>query len=55
MKAEALVNGAGSVAAGLAIIDNIRALQGAGLAVTSGTGLSIAEPKKNCEEIIELS
>lgn len=42
MKAEALIN-LGNVDAGLLIIDNIRFLQGAGLAATAGTGLSQAE------------
>jgi hypothetical protein len=42
MKAEANIY-LGSVDAGLAIIDNIRVLQGAGLAAVSGTGLSQAQ------------
>ncbi|MEQ1587799.1 MAG: RagB/SusD family nutrient uptake outer membrane protein [Cyclobacteriaceae bacterium] len=46
MKAEALINGAGSIDAGLAIIDNIRSLQGAGLAATSGTGLTQAQARE---------
>jgi starch-binding outer membrane protein, SusD/RagB family len=46
MKAESLINGAGSVDAGLTIIDGIRTLQGAGLAATSGTGLTIAQAKE---------
>ena len=46
MKAEALINGAGTIDAGLTIIDNIRTLQGAGLAATSGTGLTLAQAKE---------
>jgi SusD family. len=46
MKAEALINGAGSVDAGLTVIDNLRTLQGAGLAAVSGTGLTAAQAKE---------
>jgi starch-binding outer membrane protein, SusD/RagB family len=46
MKAEALINGAGSVDAGLTIIDNLRTEQGAGLTNISGTGLSATSAKE---------
>lgn len=46
MKAEALINGAGSVDAGLTIIDGIRTLQGAGLAAVSGTGLTQVQARE---------
>ncbi|MBL7760250.1 MAG: RagB/SusD family nutrient uptake outer membrane protein [Sediminibacterium sp.] len=45
MKAEALIN-TGKIDEGLAIIDAIRTLQGAGLAAVSGTGLSLAQAKE---------
>lgn len=45
MKAEALIN-TSQVNPGLTIIDNIRTLQGAGLAAVSGTGLTAAQAKE---------
>lgn len=45
MKAEALIN-TSQIDAGLAIIDAIRTLQGAGLAAVSGTGLTLAQAKE---------
>jgi starch-binding outer membrane protein, SusD/RagB family len=45
MKAEALIN-TNQIDAGLAIIDEIRTLQGAGLAVVSATGVSLAQAKE---------
>jgi hypothetical protein len=42
MKAEALIN-TGQINPGLAIIDAIRTLQGAGLPAVSGTGLTLAQ------------
>lgn len=45
MKAEALIN-TGQIDPGLAIIDAIRTLQGAGLAPVSGTGLSSVQAKE---------
>lgn len=45
MKAEALIN-TNQIDAGLAIIDAIRTLQGAGLAAVSGTGLNLAQAKE---------
>jgi hypothetical protein len=45
MKAEAMINSS-QIDAGLAIIDAIRVLQGAGLAPVSGTGLSLAQAKE---------
>jgi hypothetical protein len=45
MKAEALIN-TGSIDPGLAIIDGIRTLQGAGLANVSGTGLTLAQARE---------
>lgn len=45
MKAEALIN-TGLIDAGLAIIDGIRILQGAGLANVSGTGLTLTQAKE---------
>ncbi len=47
MKAEALINGTpAQVDAGLAIIDNVRMVQGAGLANVSGTGLTQAQARE---------
>ncbi len=45
MKAEALIN-TSQIDAGLAIIDAVRNLQGAGLAAVSGTGLNLAQAKE---------
>lgn len=45
MKAEALIN-TGQINSGLAIIDAIRTLQGAGLTPVSGTGLTLAQAKE---------
>lgn len=45
MKAEALIN-TGKIDEGLAIIDEIRTMQGAGLDAVSGTGLTLAEAKE---------
>jgi starch-binding outer membrane protein, SusD/RagB family len=45
MKAEALIN-TSQIDPGLAIIDAIRTLQGAGLAAVSGTGLTLAQAKE---------
>jgi starch-binding outer membrane protein, SusD/RagB family len=45
MKAEALIN-SGQVNPGLAIVDGIRTLQGAGLAAVSGTGLTLAQARE---------
>ncbi len=45
MKAEALIN-TGQIDPGLAIIDAVRTLQGAGLAPVSGTGLSSVQAKE---------
>jgi hypothetical protein len=45
MKAEALIN-TGQIDPGLAIVDAIRTLQGAGLAPVSGTGLTLAQAKE---------
>ena len=45
MKAEALIN-TSQINPGLTIIDNIRTLQGAGLAAVSGTGLTLAQAKE---------
>lgn len=45
MKAEALIN-TNQVEAGLAIIDGVRTLQGAGLAAVAGTGLTQAQAKE---------
>ena len=45
MKAEALIN-TGQINPGLAIVDGIRTLQGAGLAAVSGTGLTLAQAKE---------
>ena len=45
MKAEALIN-TSQLDQGLAIIDAIRNLQGAGLPVVSGTGLTLAQAKE---------
>jgi starch-binding outer membrane protein, SusD/RagB family len=45
MKAEALIN-TGQIDQGLAIVDAIRTLQGAGLAAVSGTGLTLAQAKE---------
>lgn len=45
MKAEALIY-TGQINPGLTIIDNIRSLQGAGLAAVSGTGLTAAQAKE---------
>jgi hypothetical protein len=45
MKAEALIY-TGDIEGGLTIIDNIRTLQGAGLAAVAGTGLSVDEAKE---------
>jgi hypothetical protein len=45
MKAEALIN-TSQINPGLAIIDAIRTLQGAGLAAVSGTGLTLAQAKE---------
>ena len=46
MKAEALINTAGSIDAGLALVDAVRTSQGAGLAAVSGTGLTLAQAKE---------
>lgn len=47
MKAEALINlGGTNIEAGLAIIDAVRTLQGAGLAAVAGTGLTQAQAKE---------
>ena len=46
MKAEALINTAGSIDAGLALVDAVRTTQGAGLAAVSGTGLTLAQAKE---------
>lgn len=45
MKAEALINTT-QINPGLTVIDNIRTLQGAGLAAVSGTGLTLAQAKE---------
>jgi hypothetical protein len=45
MKAEALIN-TGQIDQGLAIVDAIRTLQGAGLDPVSGTGLNLAQAKE---------
>lgn len=45
MKAEALIN-TGQINPGLAIVDGIRTLQGAGLAPVSGTGLTLAQARE---------
>ncbi|MDP1844651.1 MAG: RagB/SusD family nutrient uptake outer membrane protein [Sediminibacterium sp.] len=45
MKAEALIN-TNQIEAGLAIIDGVRTLQGAGLAAVAGTGLNLAQAKE---------
>ncbi len=45
MRAEALINTA-QIDQGLAVIDAIRTLQGAGLAAVSGTGLTLAQAKE---------
>jgi hypothetical protein len=45
MKAEALMN-TGKVEDGLALLDGVRTTQGAGLAATAGTGLSLTEAKE---------
>ncbi|MEJ1241144.1 RagB/SusD family nutrient uptake outer membrane protein [Chryseolinea sp. T2] len=45
MNAEAKIN-TGDIEGGLAIIDEIRTLQGAGLAAVTGTGLSLAQAKE---------
>jgi hypothetical protein len=45
MKAEALIN-TGNIDQGLTSVDNVRAYQGANLAPTSGTGLSLAQAVK---------
>ncbi len=45
MKAEALIN-TNQIEAGLAIIDGVRTLQGAGLAPVAGTGLTLADAKE---------
>lgn len=45
MKAEALINTT-QINTGLTVIDNIRTLQGAGLAAVSGTGLTLAQAKE---------
>jgi len=45
MKAEALIN-TNQVEQGLQIIDNIRTLQGAGLAAVAGTGLTLAQARE---------
>ena len=45
MKAEALIN-TGALDEGLAMVDAIRALQGAGLAAVAGTGLTAAQAKE---------
>jgi starch-binding outer membrane protein, SusD/RagB family len=57
MKAEALINGAGSIDAGLSILDNLRSTQGAGLSAVSGTGLTSAQAKEELrsERRIELA
>ncbi|MDZ7650314.1 MAG: RagB/SusD family nutrient uptake outer membrane protein [Cytophagales bacterium] len=46
MKAEALMNGAGTVDEGLAIIDNVRTYQGAGLTAVTGSGLTLPQAKE---------
>lgn len=47
MKAEALINlGGTNIEAGLAIIDAVRTLQGAGLAAVAGTGLTQAQARE---------
>jgi len=45
MRAEALIN-TSNIDAGLALIDQLRTSQGAGLAAVSGTGLSLAEARE---------
>lgn len=45
MKAEALIN-TNQIEAGLAIIDGVRTLQGAGLAAVTGTGLTLAQARE---------
>lgn len=45
MKAEALIN-TNQIEQGLAIIDNIRNLQGAGLPAVAGTGLTLAQARE---------
>ncbi len=45
MRAEALIN-TGSIDAGLALVDAVRASQGAGIAAVSGTGLTLAQARE---------
>lgn len=45
MKAEALIN-TGQVEQGLALIDNVRTLQGAGISAVAGTGLTLAQARE---------
>lgn len=45
MKAEALIN-TGQVEQGLAIIDNVRSFQGAGISAVAGTGLTLVQARE---------
>lgn len=46
MKAEAIMNGGGSIVEALTIIDNIRSYQGAGLAPVAGAGLTLTQARE---------